>query len=383
MKILYHHRTMGDGAEGVHIAEMVNAFSQLGHQVQVQSLIGERTNVENQRTQQLEWLRKPMPRAMYEMMEIGYNLVGYRTLLRVCQKFQPDVIYDRYMLYNHSAIWAAHRFGIPAILEVNAPLAYERALYETLCFPRIANAMERRTCNAADTVIAVSTPLKDYLVDQGVQESKIVVMPNGADMEKFRSTSHNVGIRNQLGVADRTVVGFVGILRDWHRLDLLFDAIAGIDWCRLDVHALIVGDGPAEEQLRSQVRELGLHDRVTFTGRVPHDAISDYIASMDIAVSPHATPYASPMKILEYMAMGKAVVAPDMPNIRDIITDGQDGVLFTPENAADLGRCLNWLIAQPEMRASVGQWARKTVESKRTWQHNAAQVVEIVKAAQR
>jgi glycosyltransferase involved in cell wall biosynthesis len=380
MKILYHHRTLGDGAEGIHIAEMVNAFRQLGHQVRVKSLIGEQTNVTTQKTKRLERLKKPLPRSVYELMEIGYNLFGYRALSREARSFRPDFIYDRYITYNQSAIWAAHYAGIPVVLEVNAPLAYERAQYETLCFPRLAQAMERHICKAADVTIVVSTPLKRHLMNIGVPESKLVVMPNGVNLEKFSPNISDNGLRAQLGISNRIVIGFVGILRDWHRVDLLLDALAMINWERLNLHVLIVGDGPAEQQLKEQAAGQGLHERVSFTGRVPHAEICHYIAAMDIAVSPHATPYASPMKILEYMAMGKVVVAPDMENIRDIITNGWDGILFEPENVTVLSSCLTQLSTHPETRQQLSQSARETIEKGRTWQHNAKRVIEIVQS---
>src|SRR5690606_27613788 len=116
--------------------------------------------------------------------------------------------------------------------------------------------------------------------------------------------------------------GFSGILRPWHGLELLLEAFARLAAGDPRLHLLIVGDGPIRGELDAAIAARQLQDRVTITGRVPHAEVRDYVALMDVAVSPRATFYASPMKVLEYMAMGKAIVAPAMDNLRDILTDG-------------------------------------------------------------
>lgn len=378
MKILYHHRTLGDGAEGIHVAEMVRAFRALGHEVRLLSLIGETTNVATPKQQRWARVRRMLPGAAYELAEIGYNVPGYLALSKAIAEFEPDLVYDRYVNYNYSAVAAARRAGLPVFVEVNSPYSYQKQTFdERLYLARVSRAFERTICSRASRVIVVSTPLKKFLVSIGVPAERIVVMPNGADPDAFTADFDASAVRQRLGVADRIVIGFSGILRPWHGLDLLVEAFARLAAGNPRLHLLIVGDGPIRGELEQQVAARRLADRVTITGRLPHAEVREYVGAMDVAVSPRATFYASPMKVLEYMAMGKAIVAPDMDNLRDILTDSVDGVLFTAEDVDALTVAIGRLIGDAELRRGLGAAARRKIEQERTWLHNARDVVRM------
>jgi glycosyltransferase involved in cell wall biosynthesis len=381
VKILYHHRTLGDGAEGIHVSAMVDAFRACGHDVRVAAMIGERTNVATTRTRLLTRFVRLMPRAAYELAELAYTPVAGRWLGREMEAWRPDLFYERYTLFNLAGLRAAKKAGVPFVLEVNAPLAYERAKYEQLAFARLARACERRACSGADRVVAVSTPLKDYLSGLGVRPEKITVVPNAADPAVFRPDAvARLEVRRRLGIPDAAVVaGFTGILRPWHGVHLLIEAVASI---RPDArpHVLIVGDGPSRPELERLVGDRHLTG-VTFTGRVPHETIPQFVAAFDIGVSPRATFYASPMKIPEYMAAGVAVIGPDTPNIRDLVDDGRTGLLFRAEDAADLAAVIERLTGDAAFRDGIGRAGRDEIVKHRTWRHNAEQVLAAVGAA--
>lgn len=380
MNILYHHRTLGDGAEGIHVSSIVEAFRALGHDVRLTSLIGEESNISTPRVRVLEQVRRRMPRSLYEAMEIGYSVAGYRLLTRQANGWKPEFLYERYMLFNLAGLMAARRLGIPLVLEVNAPLAYERAQYERLSLKRAAQLFERSLFRRADLVLTVSTPLKDYIVQQGVPSQNVFVLPNGTKPEVFRpNPATREAVRQRLGIPiDAIVVGFVGILRPWHGVNLLLDAFSRIEKPVAKVFLLIVGDGPSQGDMERLVHSLGLADKVIFTGRVPHRQVADYLTAFDIAVSPRATFYASPMKILEYMATGVAVVAPHMPNLQDLISDGVDGILFKAEDAHELANSLATLVKDRALRIRLGENARASIVCRRTWQHNARRVLDLV-----
>ncbi len=384
MKIVYHHRTLGDGAEGIHVSAITKAFRGLGHDVRVGAVIGDQTNVSTPRTRMYESLSRWTPRPVYEAMELGYSLAGYHMLTGCIENWKPDFLYERYTLFNMAGIGVAWRKGIPLVLEVNAPLAYERAQYERIFMKRLARRCEAFVCSHADLVVVVSTPLKDHLVKEGVSAERIVVLPNGTDPAVFHPDAMaRDEVRAHFGIPDDTVVvGFSGILRPWHGIELLLEAVAKITASREPVHALIVGDGPSRIGLEKFVREHGIQGSVTFTGRVPFEAIPRYLAAFDMGVSPRATFYASPMKIPEYMAMGLTVIAPKMPNIEDLITEGKNGMLFTPEDSSDLARVLSSLLHDSARRQQLGEQAQGDIRNYRTWTHNAMQVLDHLKKKQ-
>lgn len=382
MRILYHHRTLGDGAEGIHIAEMVNAFRALGHEVVLAGpAVGKRGEDQQNQRGVFSTLKKIVKGPAYEMMELGYNLYGYANLLKQIKEFRPHFIYDRYITFNYSCIAAGRTFGIPVVLEVNAPLAYERENEsdERLYLKRISHLLEKKICSDASKTIVVSTPLKDYLVAIGVPENQVIVMPNGANTEKFNPVPKDPGLMAKYGISDSSfVVGFTGILRPWHGIDLLLESFKAVKQRFADSVLLLIGDGPIREEIEKKADQLGCRDSVKITGRVSHDAVKLHLGLLDVAVSPKATFYASPMKILEYMAMGKPVVAPNTANIRDIINSETTGLLFDENSSSSLTKKLCSLIESPEKMKTIGKEGLSEILFRLNWVNNAKQVINLV-----
>jgi glycosyltransferase involved in cell wall biosynthesis len=264
-------------------------------------------------------------------------------------------------------------------LEVNSPYSYQKRTFdEKIYYKRLLGLFEKKICRDATWVIVVSTPLKEFLISAGVPERKIIVMPNGVDTDVFHPAIDGREIRKRLGIEQKIVIGFTGILRPWHGLDFLLQAFQQLCQTRSDLHLLIVGDGPIRPDLDKLVTSNGLSGKVTITGRQAHEMVRFFVAAMDIAVSPLSTFYASPMKIIEYMAMGKALVAPNTANIRDIVNDEEDGILFWPQKVDELTEKLLVLIENCHLRAKFGLKARSKVEARFTWLQNAKKVVSFI-----
>ena len=382
MRILYHHRTLGDGAEGIHIDEMVNAFQELGHEVHlVGPAVGKSNDGNNGKNSKFAFFKKIVRGPAYELSELAYNVYGYASLRRAVKSFRPHMIYDRYITYNYSAVAIGRRYNIPTFLEVNAPLAYERDYEEDerLYFKKAAYALERRICSDAYCTVVVSTPLKEYLVSIGVPAEKIMVLPNGVNLNTFSFQEKDPDLLSELGISSRQIViGFTGILRAWHGIDLLLEAFRKVHEYYPQTLLLLVGDGPIKEEIEAQAERVGCRDALIITGRVPHEKVRKYISLFDIAVSPKATFYASPMKILEYMAMGKPVLAPNTENIKDIIDDKKSGLLFQNKDHASLAENITLLIEDKNMRKKISNNALYKVKTCRNWRSNAEEIINYV-----
>ena len=384
-KIIYHHRTLGDGAEGIHIREMVNAFRSIGHTVVVTGPTGEPDGASNKKKTTGSRFKNMLPQIFFEMLELGYSFYCFILLCFKIRKIKPDFIYDRYITFNAGAIWAGRLCGIPVVLEVNAPLAFERSTEsdERLFFKKWAFKLERYICSHADMTIVVSTPLKDYLESAGVPAGKCHVMPNGVNQRTFSPKIKNQSIIKTLGIPnDATIIGFAGILRPWHGLELVIEAVAGLKSSGRNVYLLIVGDGPIRQQIEKTLMEVDLSKHFCITGRIRHDMVADYVNIFDIAVSPKATFYASPMKIVEYMALGKAVVAPDSQNFRDMIDNEENGILFSNDTGKTLTEALELLCDSSSLRRQLGNKARSKVENRLNWEWNANEVYRQINARQ-
>lgn len=377
MLIFYHHRTLGDGAEGIHIREMIGAFRQLGHTVKVFGPVGEGSAVASGKAGWLSHLKRALPGAVFELCEMGYTLVSFWQLWRAIRRERPNFIYDRYITFNAGPVLAAKATKVPIFLEVNAPLALERSEEpdEKLIFRRMAFAVERWVCSHATRTIVVSTPLRDYLSSVGVPESQCTVMPNGVDPVAFAPRGKRADLQKTLGISEEDVViGFTGVLRPWHGLDLLAESVSGLVAQGKNVFLLIVGDGPVRGDLERLFQSLGLGQRAKISGRLPYNLVPDYVSLFDIAVSPKATFYASPMKVLEYMSLGKAVVVPGTPNLLDIVEAGVSGLAFADGSAVSLTECLSSLYENASYRTRLGAVARGRVEMRFNWLWNARAV---------
>jgi glycosyltransferase involved in cell wall biosynthesis len=147
-----------------------------------------------------------------------------------------------------------------------------------------------------------------------------------------------------------------------------------------DARLVLVGEGPAHETLARRAQDAGLAGRVHFAGPRAHDAIPALLAAFDVALVPAINPYASPLKLYEYMAAGLAVVAPDQPNLRECLVDGDNALLVPPGDGAALGRALARLAGDADLRARLGARARATIDERDlTWRGNARRVIEAVR----
>jgi len=371
MRILFSHRIRSRDGQAVHVEELVQAFREEGHEVLV---IGppsfERTDFGGE-GQALSVFRRLCPAVVYELLELAYNIPSAWRLWRGCRRFRPDCIYERYNLFFFAGVFVKRLCGRPLHLEVNSPLASERAAHGGLALKGLAARLERWVWRSADHLYPVTGVLADRLRRAGVSPDAITVNQNGADLSDCAPTP-----LNDTTTAPVTL-GFVGFLRPWHGLDAAIAAVA--DQPNGVLRLVIVGDGPARSALERQVAALGIADRVDFLGLVTRRDIGQAIRNFDIALQPKAVPYASPLKLFEYMALGRAIVAPNQPNIREILTHERDALLFAPDDTEAMRRAIIRLAADPALRARLGSAARQALlDRDYTWRGNARRVASMM-----
>jgi glycosyltransferase involved in cell wall biosynthesis len=379
MRIIYHHRTQLDDAQGIHVRAMVHAFHELGHEVDVISLLGSSSSGLPPAKRSWRVHTDRLPPGIYEALCLLYNIFGYRRLARALRHRTADLIYERYGLNTFCGVLASRRFGVPLLLEVNAPWRDQLPSSGPLRFRRLARRLERWICSHSTRTIAVSEALRQLLVSEGVPDGPLAVMHNAVDSVLFNPAVSGQEVRQRYGLGDCLVAGFVGWLRHWHGLEDLIDAIHGSGLLERRLRLLIVGSGPSFTEVQRSVQRLGLDDKIVLTGPVAHEDVPAHIAALDIALQPRATAYACPMKLLEYMAVGRCIVAPDQPNIRELLSDGISARLFPPGDYRSLVRLVSELMGSPTDRVSLGHHARRTViERNLFWRANAARALDLL-----
>jgi glycosyltransferase involved in cell wall biosynthesis len=328
---------------------------------------------------------RSLPTPILELAEYLYTPVGCGQLIAANRRFRADLIYERYAFGNASGAVAAAGLRLPRVLEVNSPLVDELSSTRGVVFGRLARRLERRILSSAGLVCTVSRQLARIVEHAGVRADRVLVVPNGVHLNDYRypATAADrdraleiLGPRvRDIGSANNLIAGFVGYFRRWHGLDLVLEACAS---ARLDnLHLALVGDGEGANELTRLARELAMVERVHLVGRRPPSKVPDLLPAFDIAVLPSITRYASPLKLIEYMAAGLAIVAPDQPNIRELVQDRESALLFPPGDPYGLAEALVAAAGDSELRRRLGAAARALVEQRRlTWSDNVRRITQ-------
>jgi len=382
MKILYHHRTASKDGQAVHIEEMVAALRALGNEVLI---VAPAVGGDGAMGGKLGWvhrLKDALPRALYELLELAYTLLAYRQLKAAADAFRPDFIYERYNLFLLAGVMLSRRSKIPLLLEVNSPLVFERSQHSGgLALKSLARWAEATAWRGARWVLPVTQVLATHVLACGVARERIAVIANGINEAHFTSAPAPDAARQTLGLSVSLVLGFTGFVRQWHGVDRVIRWMAS-PAAPANAFLLVVGDGPARAELEALAGELGIAARVRFTGVVARDEIPRYVAAFDIALQPAVTAYASPLKLMEYLVLGKAIIAPREPNLLEILSDGENALMFAGEQAGGLEDALSALCADAGLRARLGAGAKSSIGARQlTWNANAARVIALAREA--
>lgn len=375
MRILYHHRTRSQDGQRVHIDGLIGALRRAGHEVEIVGPPPKREPEGRAGTS-----GPPRRSVLREWTELAYNVIEFVQLVRAAARFRPDAIYSRHALFVIAPVWVARRLRLPLIVEVNAPFTQERSRHGGLAFPGLARRLENGALNRAGRVIVVTQAMADLMAAQGVETDRLEVHWNGLEPGALVPPADTEGLRRGLGLEGRNVLGFVGYVRDWNRMDRTYPFLVRAPRAVL----LLIGDGPDRPRLSKEAARQGIADRVVFLGTMPREKVPAHVALFDVALLPETPAYTSPLKLLDYLVAGRAILAPDRPNIREVLTHGENGYLFDPQRPGDFDEKLEALLESESLRRRLGDAARATIARRGlTWDHNAARVVAAFEALAR
>jgi len=380
MRIAYVSADLGVpifGRKGcsIHAQEVLSALVRRGAQVDLFTTSGEGeppAGLENLTVHVLPRPPKGEPAAR-EQAAIAGN-VNLQAELERAGPF--DLVYERYSLWSYAAMEFARTAGVPALLEVNAPLIEEQAQYRVLIDRAGAERVADRAFRAATALLAVSEEVAAWLERFPTAQGKVHVVPNGIRPERFPEGT----VPTLPAAAGVFTVGFVGTLKAWHGLSVLVEAFDMLHKNHPASRLLIVGDGPERENVTADLTHRGLVEATTFTGAVAPGEVPGLLASMDVAVAPYpplSTFYFSPLKVYEYMAAGLAVVASRIGQLQTLIEPEVNGLLVPPGDSAALATALDRLLTEPQLRRRLGRRARATVLESYTWDGVAQRILDL------
>ena len=305
-----------------------------------------------------------------------------KRLLEVATQVKPDILHAHSPVLNAiPALRVGRRLGLPVVYEIRA--FWEDAAVDhgttregSLRY-RMTRNMETWILRRVDHATTICEGLRADIVARGIPAEKVTVIPNAVDIESFDpGGQQDESLKEKLGLSSCTLIGFIGSFYAYEGLDLLLDAFPKILAQLPDVRLLLVGGGPQDAALKEQAKRLGIADKVVFTGRVPHQDVQRYYDLIDVLAYPRhsmrLTDLVTPLKPLEAMAQGRLLVASDVGGHRELIRDGETGMLFQAGNADSLAETIMKLLAKREYWPELKEAGRRYVVEERNWTRSVA-----------
>lgn len=311
-------------------------------------------------------------------------------LEQVATEVRPDILHAHSPVLNAApALAVGRRLGIPVVYEVrafweDAAVDHGSTTEGSLRY-RLTRAYETRALKRAGHVFTICEGLRADIVARGVGAGKVTVIPNAVDIEAFEpGRAPDEALKASLGLATATVVGFIGSFYAYEGLDLLLTAFPTLLKRQPNVRLLLVGGGPQDAALKNLAHALGVADKVSFAGRVPHAEVQSYYDLVDVLAYPRhsmrLTELVTPLKPLEAMAQGRVLAASDVGGHKELIRDGETGYLFSAGSTDSLAETLDTVLRQRDRWPRVRAAGRRFVESERNWQVSVAGYAPIYQA---
>jgi len=300
----------------------------------------------------------------------------------IAKRIRPHILHAHSPVLNAiPALRVGRRLGIPLVYEVrasweDAAVDHGTARAGGLLY-RLSRGLETWALKRASAITTICEGLRGEIVARGIPAEKVTVIPNAVDIEAFTlGGTPDPELRRALGLDEACVLGFVGSFYAYEGLALLMRALPVIAAQVPRVRVLLVGGGSQEAELKRLVSELGIADRVVFAGRVPHGEVQRYYDLIDLLVYPRLsmrlTELVTPLKPLEAMAQGRLLVASDVGGHRELIRDGETGVLFKAGDPDALAAAVVGLLREPQRWPAMKGAGRRFVENERNWAASVA-----------
>ena len=284
------------------------------------------------------------------------------------------------------ALWAGRRLGLPVVYEARAfwedAAVDHGTTHEGSARYRVTRALETLMFKRADRVVVIAAGMRTELARRGVDPARVSIVPNGVDTERFSPMARDEELARSLGLNGAPLLGFIGSFYHYEGLRFLVEAVPELRKRLPGVRVLLVGGGEEDAVLRAAAG--AIDDAVVFTGQVPYAQVARYYSLLDVFVCPRQrmrlTELVTPLKPLEAMAMGRAVLGSDVGGIAELVQHDVTGMLFAAESREGLVTAAAQLGGNPALRARLGQRARQCMVEERSWRAVAANYLPIYQA---
>ncbi len=309
-----------------------------------------------------------------------YTLI--RRLHSIIREHQPDIIHAHSPVLNAiAALVVSNRFRIPVVYEVRAfwedAAVCQGTASEWGLRYRVTRNLETFVFKRVNAVAAISEGLRSDIVDRGIPDEKVFLIPNGIEGDNA-----SLPIRPDiLGKPEAPVLGYIGSLLSYEGLDLLLESLPRVLRRFPKTRVILVGGGPEADRLKALAQSLNVEGSVEFVGPVEHEEVFRFYDAIDLLVYPRRsnrlTELVTPLKPLEAMAQGLPVLASNVGGHKELIDINQTGILFRAGDVNDLATRIIELLSDPPALRLVGATARDRVCRVRSWHTIAARYQDV------
>jgi len=381
MRLYYHNRNLLEPIEsGIHARSLLEAFQRRDHEVLVYPAnydqIPARPSLARRLFQKMPYAIRDRRAVFAAFQQVGSRWVQHRARIA---EFAPEAIYLRTNYSDLVSLRVAEEFRfLPLVLEVNALIYQELEQIGRQHLAEFARSIEEPLWHLADAIRVVSGELKAMLIEHGVDPEKINVIYSGADVQAFAAQAHREAERARLKIGeDQILFCYIGSFRYFHGLSEIIDAARQAN--DPNVRFLMIGDGPRRQEMQRAVAQAGLNEQFHFLGAVPHERIPALLSAADVCLSLYPRGqrmYFCPLKLLEYMAAGKAVLASAIGVQNEILKQNETAYLVGP-GTEPLAQAIQDLSRDAQLRETLGMNAALLIREKLTWNHTAEKIEQL------
>jgi glycosyltransferase involved in cell wall biosynthesis len=385
MAIWHGQRGVEIGGATTHIAGILGGFRALGFRIGLVTTEQPPPQL-GQVVDDVE-ITAPLPRGgrlTGDVEALAINGPLRRSALALGRRLGPALVYQRHRGYLIAGADVARATCAPLILEWNNSETwmrdnYEQQMWIERIFDPLIAAMEHYVVRMADLTAAVSEPAADMAHARGGSRERVAVVPNGVDLERIDREVSKAALQ---GCAPQPLVGWIGSFGPWHGAEVLVRALPLLP---ASARLLMIGDGELREACETSARELGVWERIEWTGSLPHSEAVRRLAQCDVLASPHVRMpgqrfFGSPTKLFEYMALGRPIVASRLEQIGEVLDDGRTARLVAPGDERQLARAIDQVLTSPDQGRELGRAARREARQ-HTWDQRARTILTRLHAA--
>ena len=363
-----------------HKWELSRSLSKLGHEVHVMTWISTR----------LDGVVGHSMKAK-EKYKFGFifKIIHIINILKVVHAHNFDILYTRNVPFALFALLIKKIKKSKLVLELNGLYSEDwksEKRYYKINIKKMWSYLEIFVAKKADAIIAVAPGIRDILIKKGINKDKIMVIANGANIDLFKPVDDALTIkelqtRYNISENDNVII-FVGNLMRWHGVEYLIKSAPIVLKTFPNTKLLIVGDGRIKRELISMTEKMDVSANFIFTGAVPYKSVPLCINVSDVCIAPFIRTRndrlgLSPIKIYEYLACGKPVVASNIKGVGDLLDNSNSGIVVTPEDPTELANAIIKLCKDGQLRKKMGNNGRELVVNNYSWGITAKKTIEV------